>query len=176
MQPVWDGAVRVLHGLLIASVAVSAASLWWPLGLHRAAGWVALAAVAVRLGWSCIGPRRARFATFVRGASTTLGYARAVLRGRAPRYLGHNPLGVWMVVALLGDVAALAATGWLYTTDRWWGDATVEAVHLALAWTLLGLVALHVTGAVATGRAHRENLVRAMVTGTKPAARPGDID
>jgi cytochrome b len=176
LQPVWDRLVRALHLTLIAAVAVSALSLAWPIGLHRAAGWVAAAAVLLRVGWGVVGPRRARFTSFVLGPAATFGYAGAVLRGRAPRHLGHNPLGGWMVVALLADVAGLALTGWLYTTDRWWGDATVEAVHLALAWALLALVALHVTGALATGRAHRENLVRAMVTGKKPAARPGDID
>ncbi len=30
-----------------------------------------------------------------------------------------------MVLALLADVAGLTVTGWAYTTDRFWGDASV---------------------------------------------------
>jgi cytochrome b len=49
-----------------------------------------------------------------------------------------------MVVALMACIAGLAFSGWLYTTEAYWGDATVEAVHRTLAWTLLALVCLHV--------------------------------
>jgi len=45
-----------------------------------------------------------------------------------------------MILTLLACVGGLALTGWLYTTDRFWGDETVEQVHVALAWTMLGLV------------------------------------
>ena len=31
-----------------------------------------------------------------------------------------------MVIALFICVGGLALTGWLYTTDRFWGDETVE--------------------------------------------------
>jgi len=85
--------------------------------------------------------RRARFAGFVRGPRQTLGYARTVLRRREPRHLGHNPLGGWMVLALFAWIGALALTGWLYTTDRYWADETVEWLHELLAWSLIGLVA-----------------------------------
>jgi cytochrome b len=82
----------------------------------------------------------------VRGPRATLAYARRVLAGREPRHLGHNPLGGWMVLALFACILGLALTGWLYTTDRFWGDETVERVHVALAWTMLALGRLHVGG------------------------------
>jgi hypothetical protein len=59
-----------------------------------------------------------------------------------------NPLGGAMVIALFICVAALALTGWLYTTDRFFGDEVVEIVHETLAWTLVALAALHVGGVV----------------------------
>ena len=72
-------------------------------------------------------------------------------------------------------VAGLALTGWLYTTDAFWGDETVEAVHLALAWGLLGLVVVHVAGVIFTSLRHRENLVASMVHGDKRAPEGDDI-
>jgi cytochrome b len=41
-------------------------------------------------------------------------------------------------------VAGLAFTGWLYSTDAYWGSEAVEDMHRALAWALLALVATHV--------------------------------
>ena len=76
----------------------------------------------------------------MRGPRRTLAYARRFLVAEEPRHLGHNPLGACMILTLLACVGGLALTGWLYTTDRFWGDETVEQVHVALAWTMLGLV------------------------------------
>jgi cytochrome b len=105
-----------------------------------------------------------------------IGYAQAVLRGRAPRYLGHNPLGGWMIVALLLTLAAVGLTGWLMTTDAFFGSEMVEEVHEAMASGLLGLVALHVAGVLLTGWHQAENLARAMWTGRKRGLAPGDVD
>jgi cytochrome b len=173
--PVWYVPVRALHWTLAAAVACA----WFTgeryLTVHQVAGWAALAAVVLRLAWGFAGGRHARFRQFVRGPRHTARYALAVLAGRAPRHLGHNPLGGWMALALLGCVTALGITGWLWTTDRWWGDPGLEALHAGLAWTLAGLIAVHVAGAVLTGLRHRENLVAAMLDGKKRAAAPGDV-
>jgi len=164
---VWDRLVRLLHwGLLLALIVCWLGTFVLP-GVHQPAGYVALAMVGVRLVWGFGGGRYARFGQFVRGPRATWAYARDVLRRREPRHLGHNPLGAWMILALLGCVCALALTGWLYTTDRFWGDAQVEAVHLGLAWGLLGLALLHVAGVCYTGRRQRESLPLAMLTGRK---------
>lgn len=72
-----------------------------------------------------------------------------------------------MIVALLATIAAISISGVLMTTDAFWGSQWLEDVHEALAYALLGLVALHVAGVLASSLAHGENLVRAMVTGRK---------
>jgi cytochrome b len=172
---VWDRTVRALHWALVASVALCALGLVAFFGVHQPAGYAALAIVGVRIVWGFVGGRHARFAQFMRSPRASWVYARAVLRRDEPRHLGHNPLGAWMVVALMVCIAGLAFTGWLYTTDMFWGDARVEALHLALAWALLVLVALHVGGALFTGRRHRENLVRSMIDGKKRAPTERDI-
>lgn len=181
---VWDPLVRLAHWTLVASVLVAGlgtlAAFESRLGhWHQPAGYGALGVVVLRVLWGLVGPRRvarfARFSQFVRSPRATWHYLRALVTGREPRHLGHNPLGAWMILALLACVAGLALTGWLYTTDRFWGDATVESLHLALAWTLLVLALLHVAGVVFTSLRQRENLVRAMVSGDKPAPRDGDV-
>jgi len=91
-------------------------------------------------------------------------------------HAGHNPAGGWMVITLLACMCALALTGWLYRTDRFWGDVVLDVLHQGIAWTMLGLAVLHVIGVFVTGWRHRENLVRAMLTGRKRAPEGDDVD
>jgi cytochrome b len=179
-RPVWDAPVRVLHWTGVASMllcwgstveAFSAIGPW-----HEPAGWVGLGTVALRVAWGFVAPsRHARFGSFVRGPRSVLAYARRVRVGNAPRHVGHNPLGACMALVLWACFGLLALTGWLYTTDALFGDATVEAAHEAIAWAMLALVLLHVAGVIVTGRKHGESLVAAMWHGRKRAPRPGDV-
>ncbi|MGQ0430633.1 MAG: cytochrome b/b6 domain-containing protein [Gammaproteobacteria bacterium] len=93
--------------------------------------------------------------------------ARAVFAGREERFIGHNPLGGWMVVVLLSMVLLMGVTGWLYTTDRSWGVPWVEELHSTLSDVLFLFIALHILSVVFTSIRHRENLVAAMVRGRK---------
>ena len=172
---VWDPVVRVLHWTLVASFALGWATTAWLGDWHETVGWAALALVAGRIGWGVVGPRYARFAQFVRGPRRTWLYARRVVAATEPRHLGHNPLGAWMILALMACIGGLALTGWLYKTDRFWGDETVERIHVALAWTMLSLVVLHVAGVLLASFRHRENLVAAMFSGEKREAHEGDV-
>ncbi|MEP7303187.1 MAG: cytochrome b/b6 domain-containing protein [Caldimonas sp.] len=171
---VWDPTLRALHGALAAAFGLGWATTEWVRRLAPGGRLCGAAIVVARMAWGFAGPRYARFAQFVRGPRATLGYALRVLAGREPRHLGHNPLGAWMVLALFACIAALALTGWLYTSDRFWGDETVESVHVALAWATLALVALHVAGVALASVRHRENLIAAMFTGRKQDAAEGD--
>ena len=173
---VWDLAQRLLHWVLVASVGLAALSVFTLSGAHQPAGWVALGAVVLRVVWGFAGSRYARFSQFVRAPRATLRYLRSVLAHREPRYLGHNPLGAWMVTALLGCVAGLAFTGWLYRTDAFWGNEAVEDAHRMLAWALLAAAVLHASGVVFTSLRHRENLLTSMFSGSKRAPSGSDID
>ena len=78
-------------------------------------------------------------------------------------------------ILLLGCVAALSVTGILYTTDWLWGYEWLYRLHVALGWLILGLVAMHVLGVLFTSWQHRENLVRAMITGDKKEPQDRDL-
>jgi len=167
---VWDPAQRILHWGLVISVALA----WWAgeglLKLHLWVGYTALAIVAIRIALGMAGSQHARFASFVRGPRAVLGYAQRVAQGREERHLGHNPLGGWMIVALLACLAVICISGFLYTTDAFWGVEWVEEMHRISAWTLVGLIVAHVAGVIFTSLRQRENLVSAMFSGRKPAS------
>lgn len=176
---VWDVLVRTLHWTLAAAVLTAWISGHWQPAdfdaVHHPAGYVALAAVVLRLIWGGIAGGHARLSQFVRGPRAVLAYARALRTGHAPRYIGHNPLGGWMALLLWAGAAALTLTGWLYTTDWLWGYGWLADLHAALGWLAAACVGLHLGGVVTTGRRHREQLVGAMVHGRKRAPEPGDI-
>jgi len=170
---VWDPLVRVAHWTLVTGIATT----WITAELesdaarraHEWIGYAVLGVIALRIVWGWIGPPYARFSEFVLGPAKTFAYTRSVAALSEPRYLGHNPLGGWMVVALLVMAAAAGLSGWLSVTDRFWGVKWVQELHEALANTLLWLAGFHVAGVIYTSVRHRENLVRAMFTGRKRA-------
>jgi cytochrome b len=164
---VWDPLVRIFHWSLVATVSVS-----WVTGgeikqVHIASGYVVLGLVATRIVWGLIGTRHARFRDFIYGPRAILGFLRDTLRFRAQRYHGHNPAGGAMVLALLLVLSATCATGYMMTTDTFWGVEWVEKVHHFAASFLLVLIGFHIAGVAIASIEHRENLVKAMFTGWK---------
>jgi cytochrome b len=135
--------------------------------VHDTAGYGLLGLMTLRILWGFAGPDFARFAQFVKGPAAVWRYTIDVWAGREKHYLGHNPLGGWMIVALLTTGIATSLSGWLYTTDAFWGVTWVERLHAALAYLMLALAALHVAGVVFTSLRQRENLLGAMVHGRK---------
>ena len=170
MEPavkVWDPLVRICHWALVTSVALAWATQEGWGAWHEWIGYASLAVVAVRLPWGFFGSLTARFAQFVLSPRATLSYARRVVAGNEERHLGHNPLGGWMIVLLLLNVLLVGLSGWLFTTDRYWGVKWVEDIHEVFSTALMVLVALHVSGVIFTSWRQRENLVAAMLHGRK---------
>jgi cytochrome b len=140
--------------------------------LHQGAGYVVLALVAMRLIWGCIGSRHARFRDLVLRPKRLLAYLKSRRSGRPRRYLGPDPAGGAMIVLLLDLLILTGGSGWLITTDAFWGIAWLEDLHKAVANLTVVLVFAHVAGVVFSSVAHRENLVLAMIIGRK-RAEPG---
>ena len=167
---------RIFHRVLATTIVAA----WildrgpkWVLELHRGLGYVALAPVCVRV---CVrvwrgfaGPPNERFGTFLAGPRRTLDHAGRIATGREPRFLGHNPLGGWMIVALIVTILAVCISGWLFTTDRYRGYEWVIVLHATLADLLAALIIAHVAGVVFTSVRQGENPVGAMIHGRKPA-------
>jgi cytochrome b len=173
---VWDPLVRLFHWSLVLSFAVAWLSAGSFEALHIWAGYAAGALILLRLAWGFVGTPYARFAQFVRPPRAVLAYLKAVLTGSEARHLGHNPAGGAMILVLLLAMGATAVSGWMLTSDAFWGVEWVQHLHELLANGLLLLVGLHVAGVMLASYRHRENLVAAMIRGRKRAAAAGDID
>jgi cytochrome b len=172
---IWDPFVRMFHWSLVASFAVAWLSAEEWRALHEWAGYAAGSLIALRLVWGIVGTRYARFRQFVRSPAAVAAYVRDIVTGREARYLGHNPAGGLMIVALIATLASVGVTGWMMTTDAYWGVDWVENVHEALASVMLALVGIHVLGVGVASLRHRENLVRAMISGRKRSPGAADI-
>ncbi len=172
---VWDPFVRTFHWGLVLSFAIAWLSSENPGTLHELAGYAAVGLVVARVGWGLVGERYARFSQFVRSPAAIAEYLKAIAAGSEPRYLGHNPAGGAMIVVLLCAMAATAISGWLLTTDAYWGSTGMQRLHSLLADALLLLVLAHLGGVALASLRHHENLVRAMVTGLKRPAGPADV-
>ena len=80
-----------------------------------------------------------------------------------------------MIVALMGGMVTTALSGWLMTTDAYFGDDGLQMLHTYAAHTVLVLVLLHLAGVALASFRHRENLVAAMISGRKRGAGSEDI-
>ena len=164
---IWDAPVRVFHWLLVFSFCgayLSAESEVWRL-LHVTLGYTLGALLVFRLVWGVVGTRYARFGSFVRGPAAVLRYLQSLRAGQPEHHLGHNPAGAVAIVLLLLLGLALTATG--YATYNDLGPGWLAELHDWLANAMLLVVIGHLLGVVAASLQHRENLVRAMVTGFK---------
>ncbi len=179
---VWDSAVRLFHWTLVASFLIAYLTEDDWLTLHTLAGYTIAALVAFRLLWGLIGTRHARFSDFVRPPAEVVSYLKDIVAFRAKRYLGHNPAGGAMVIALLVSLVLTVITGLAtYGGKELAGPLAglmmgypefvaemFEELHEFFANFTLLLVVLHVAGVIAASLQHGENLVRAMFTGEKP--------
>lgn len=191
---VWDRFVRVFHwALVVAFTAAYLLSEDETLTFHTWAGYTVASLVLARIAWGFVGPRHARFADFVYRPSKALTYLKNLVLLRAERYLGHSPAGGLMVVALLASLLLTAGSGLAYygtrnETDavasyvsrdllgfkptiasrlRDTGNRDLKEIHETFGNISLILIFAHIGGVVLASFAHRENLVRAMVTGDK---------
>lgn len=183
LVPVWDWAIRLFHLALVLAIG----GLWYtaefgmgfdfPMEWHARLGYCVLGLVSFRLIWGLVGAGHARFANFLVSPARTWRYGRAFLARRSPSYAGHNPLGGWMVMALLLTLLVQGVSG-LFSTDdilfdgplREWGSPALVAVlnwlhhnNITVLWVLIALHLLAVMWHAFQG----ENLIAAMLTGKK---------
>lgn len=166
---VWDVPTRTFHWLqaLSFSGAYLTAFSERLRNYHAALGYILLGLLVFRLLWGFVGTRYARFSSFLFSPKEIVVYLAAMARGRPAHYLGHNPAGsvsVWLLLAL---GLFIGVTGVMALQD----DASdmVVDLHGLATNIMLGVIALHLAGVLISSLLHRENLVRAMVTGSKSA-------
>jgi len=185
---VWDIVVRTFHWSLVVFF-----GLCYLTGdeldvLHAWLGYGILFLLGVRVIWGFVGTKYARFSNFIYGWKRTREYLKELVVWRPQAFLGHNPVGGWMVVLLLLFVLLTCWTGLEAYGGKGYGpfaeqlsgasDAVVSRdehdtdgiwseLHEGLADITLFLVFVHIAGVIISSLLHRENLVRAMWTGYK---------
>lgn len=181
---VWDLPLRAFHWLLVVSLAASwataKAGFEW-MEVHLRLGYFTIGLVTFRLIWGFIGPRHARFSSFLAGPRALWRHARAHLTHQPLHTVGHNPLGGLMVLVMLALLAVQVAAGLFATDDiAFYGPynpavsgataSLITRIHHANFNVILAAAALHVLAIGYYVFVKRLNLVSAMFTGTKPAA------
>lgn len=186
---VWDAPTRMFHWTLVTLVASAWVSFQYSqkigdfnLVWHRCNGYAILVLVVWRVLWGFVGASTSRFSQFVRWPWVAAGYGLDLLRGRERHFLGHNPLGSYMILALLG-LLALHGTLGLFTlehndtvagplkrlvSDDW--VKTLSFWHRRGFNIILGFIALHVLVNLVYQFIKKDPLITGMITGKKPAA------
>lgn len=199
---VWDIPVRIFHWSLVLFFAIAYLTGDESEQWHAYSGYVVSGLLVFRLIWGFIGTKYARFSSFVFSPQVIRQYLGSMLEEHPKRYLGHNPAGGAMVMALLLTLALCCWTGLVAYGKEGQGPlaqagfATISAahadsddqgkrtqkmqegefwedIHKFLSHMTLLLAAIHLFGVALSSLLHNENLVRAMINGRKES-RDGD--
>ena len=168
---VWDKFVRFFHWSLVACVLANFFVIDDGETVHQWLGYTASILVCARIVWGFIGSRHARFSDFFPTPAAIRQHLRDMMSGSKAHDDGHNPLGAVVMLAMLVIVLSLGATGYLQTTDAFWGEEWLQELHEGLASALIALAGFHALAAIVMSRIERTNLVAAMITGIKVRRR-----
>jgi cytochrome b len=182
---VWDLPVRLFHWALVALILAAWVTQYIDrMDLHIWIGEWILTLVLFRVVWGFIGSDTARFTWFLRSPLAALRHLVHLGRREPDREIGHNAAGGWMVLVMLALIGFQAGTG-LFSND----DSDTEGplmhlidkdqsdwlshIHYLNFKAIEAVIVLHVLAIVTYAIMKRHNLVRPMITGTKPM--PEDV-
>ena len=176
---VWDLPTRLFHWAIVGLLGFS----WWcaesdRMAWHYKSGLTLCALVLFRIVWGFAGSSTARFGQFVKGPRAVWRYVRPP-QGTVPQpaTLGHNPVGGWSVLVLLGLLALQVVTGlfavdldglesgplsYLVDFDR---GRIAAQIHEVSFNALLTASAIHVVAILYYLTFQRRNLIGAMISG-----------
>lgn len=178
-RPIWDPYLRIFKWSFASLFVVAYVSAGENDAVHFFAGFTLAGLVLFRLVWGFVGSPYARWSNFLRGPTEVLRYLQQILRRQPRHFWGHNPAGGWMILLLLLLVAATVFTGMsmlavddigplaqTFASDL--PKSQMADLHTFLADATLVMVVIHVLGVIVSSWIHGENLVLAMIRGSKP--------
>ncbi|MDH5445383.1 MAG: cytochrome b/b6 domain-containing protein [Gammaproteobacteria bacterium] len=131
---IWDIAIRTFHWSLVICFFIAYVSGDEDNLLHIYSSYIILGLLGFRVVWGFIGTKYARFSNFIYGLKTGLQYLKSIILGHPQYYLGHNPVGGWMIILLLVFISMTSWTGLeLYAREGKGPLASVEASLIATA-------------------------------------------
>jgi cytochrome b len=108
---VWDPLVRIFHWSLVVCFTVAFLTGEEETPWHIYMGYAVMGLVLFRILWGFVGPEHARFKSFLFGPSKAIQYLKSLTSGSPQDYVGHNPLGGYMVVLMLVTLLLVTVTG-----------------------------------------------------------------
>lgn len=179
-RKIWDAPTRLVHWALVVLIPFA----WWShhdhMDWHRASGYAVLGLMIFRVLWGFVGSTSARFAHFVRGPRATLAYLPTLLNRSRSNFPGHNPLGGWSALILLGTLISQVVSGLFAVdvdglesgplSDRVDFDTGRQFArwHETSFTVLQILIVVHIAAVIFYLVYKRSNLIRSMITGLGP--------
>jgi len=174
---IWDLPLRIFHWSLVLLVTYAwiSVEILENLDHHFYSGYGILALLIFRVAWGFLGPKHARFSSFVKGPKTI----RAYLRGGSTDIGGHNPLGALSVIMMLLVLLAQAVSG-LFSDDEYYyfgpltsyvsGDVVgiMSNFHHLNVNIIMAVLGLHLVAIIFYELVKKQRLIKAMFTGSKP--------
>lgn len=175
--------VRLLHWLMVAAFAAAYVTQGQYYEWHLYSGYALLGLAGIRILWGFVGTAYARFRYYLYRPSAVLGYLVSLFKLRPSRYLGLNPAGGAMSIALLTGIVLITLSGIaldgaenragpLGQTTLFTMSGAIEEFHEAVTDITVILALIHLTGVLFQSLYHKENLILAMITGRKRKVLP----
>ena len=180
---VWDGAVRLVHWLMVILVPL----LWWTaeeghMDWHKSFGLTMFGLVLFRLLWGFLGTWTARFGPMIGRIWSLNSYIGKLRRRESASTFGHSPMAVLSVFAMLLTLLTQVTTG-LFSVDVDGLDSGPLALMISFETgrqfaeihefnfnLLAALIGLHLAAIAIYQFVLKEKLVGAMVTGRRSRA------
>ncbi len=180
---IWDLPTRAFHWLLVLAVIIAAKTGFFgpanSLDWHLWSGYAIGALIVFRFVWGLFGSEFSRLDRLFGALRQLPEHAGGLLRLRPKHYLGHNPAGSLMIIALALVLLAITATGIIVLggVEKQGVLAAVtsydlghlaKGAHQLLAYLLMAMIVGHLVGVFGEILLLRVPLVRGMITGWLP--------
>lgn len=180
---IWDIGVRLSHWL----VAILFFANYWFLDtgewLHEWAGYLLASIIIARILWGTFSPGNANIAGLLPTPKTINGYVKLLfhtvnnqraLQNYHKKHSGHNPVGALMILFLWCSLLLTSITGWLQTTDKYWGEEWPATAHKISADAVMIAVCIHVMAVLITQVLCKQALIKPMLTGYRTGEQKDD--
>ncbi len=140
---VWDPLIRIGHWSLVIAFFTAYFTENEFMAIHVWAGYVVAAYLLIRILWGFIGSQYARFSNFIYSPLKLKSYLQNLITRNPQHYIGHNPAGGVMVVALLLSLVGTTLTGLkLYAVEDNKGPFATSVVPVQTQNQLTALISV----------------------------------
>lgn len=128
---VWEPLIRIGHWTLVIAFFTAYLTEDDLMPVHVWAGYIVGGYLVMRIVWGFIGSKYVRFSHFVYSPARIVAYLKNLVARKPQHYIGHNPAGGAMVIALLLSLTVTTVTGMkLYAVEDNKGPFALSAEQL----------------------------------------------